>query len=181
MREEMQMFESVTLLKKRVKQEHLLEVFHSGYTWKASFQWSQPADAKIVLQLQLGFGNRLPKDYVHFLSTISNGAVLFYDVQFGQWGFKIYGASELAEKQSLWQKIIPSNWDSHCIIFGELYGEANAMAFDLNDPTPDGQSMAILEANALDTVDNWPTASRSFHEWIDHLITAQGDKYWTWR
>lgn len=66
------------------------------------------------------------------------------------------------------------------IVFCELYGEANAMIFDLKNPSPDMEGSSVLEADRLDQVRDWVKASRSFHEWLDHLVTAQGDKYWLW-
>ena len=34
-------------------------------------------------------------------------------------------------------------------------------------------SYAVLETNVHDPIEEWTIASRSFHEWLDHLITAQ--------
>ncbi len=55
------------------------------------------------------------------------------------------------------------------------------MVFDLGQPTANKESLAIVEASALDPTKYWPTASKSFQEWLDHLITSQGDKYWLWK
>lgn len=174
------MFESAALLLK-LAPHHYLDVCHSGYTWKAIFKWTLPANQQDILRLQGSFDDRLPRDYTRFLSEVSNGAILFYDDKFGQWGFKLYSVNELLEKQNQWHKIIPDDLESRFIVFCELFGEANAMVFDINHQTSDGFSYAVLEANALDKSSDWLIASRSFHEWLDHLITAQGDKYWTWK
>ncbi len=174
------MFKSILTLKTRLPSDQRVEVVHSGHVWTASFRWSIPADHKIMHEISTEFWHLLPKDYIVFIEQISNGAILYYDAKFGQWGFEIYGIEKLIEKQALWQKSIPINWESHLIAFGELFGEANAMVFDLTKPSVQRDSYAVLEANALDPIENWRIASRSFHEWLDHLLTAQGDKYWLW-
>jgi hypothetical protein len=134
-----------------------------------------------VQDVQDRFGNQIPKDYTAFLTQISNGAILFFDAQYSQWGFRLFSTDELIGKQAYCQKSIPVDWESWFIAFGELYGEANVMVFDLSQPTMNNDSLAVVEANALDPIIHWPIASRSFDEWLDHQITAQGDKYWLWK
>ena len=80
-----------------------------------------------------------------------------------------------------WQRSLPTVPWSKFIAFAELFGEANVMVFDLERPFKSGLSFAVLEGNAYDSTEYWLTASRSYHEWLNHLVTAQGDKYWTWK
>jgi hypothetical protein len=176
----MYMFDAISVLKKQLPSNQQLEITHSGYVWKASFRWSEPATTEITRDVNASFNNWLAKDYIEFLEQISNGVVLYYDSEFGQWGFELYGTDKLFAKQKFWQKSIPIKWESYFIAFGEIFGEANALVFDLSKPSTNQDSYSVLEASAIDPIDYWPLASRSFHEWIDHLITAQGDKYWIW-
>lgn len=175
------MFEAITKLKKQLSNNQLLEVSHSDHIWEASFQWSEPIESKNLEEVSSLFNNRLPKDYTIFLNQVTNGAILYYDSEYGQWGFEIYGTEKLCLKQKLWKKSISVDWESRFIAFGEIFGEANALVFDLSKPTINQDSYAVLETSALDPIKYWPLASRSFHEWVDHLITAQGDKYWLWQ
>lgn len=175
------MFEAIKLLKQKLPENNQLMVTHSGHSWKASFHWFEPASEKRVQIVNERLRNQLPSDYIEFLTQISNGAILFYDVEYGQWGFRIYGTEELVEKQVHWQNSIPADWYSRFIAFCELYGEASVMVFDISRPTAHHGSHAVVETDAIDPINDWPTASRSFHEWLDHLITAQGDKYWAWK
>jgi hypothetical protein len=174
------MFDAIKALRKQLPSSQQMEITHSGHVWKASFQWSKPSATKIAQEVNALFNDRLAKDYIEFLEQISNGAVLFYDSEFGQWGFELYGTDKLVVKQKLWQKSIPIKWETGFIAFGEMFGEPNALVFDLSKPSINHDSYAVLEASALDPIEYWPLASRSFHAWLDHLITAQGDKYWSW-
>lgn len=176
------MFKSLTTLKRRLQGNQQIELVHADYTWTASFRWFEPIKEEIVKEIQTGHGyKQLPLDYIMFCQQISNGAILFYDTQNGQWGYEIYGIDKIAEKQSLWRKSIPKTQEEQFIVFCELFGEANVLVFDRSKPVNDKDSFEILEANAIDPIDYWPIVSRSFHEWLEHLITAQGDKYWLWR
>jgi hypothetical protein len=176
------MFESIMTLKRRLKNSEQIELVHADYIWTASFSWSEPFKEEISKEILIGIEyQKLPLDYILFCQQISNGAILFYDTKNGQWGYEIYGIDKIAEKQSLWKKSIPKTQEDQFIVFGELFGEANVLVFDRSKPLNDKDSFAILEANAIDPIDYWPIVSRSFHEWLDHLITAQGDKYWLWR
>jgi hypothetical protein len=144
--------------------------------WVAKFEWFLPFNDRKEVETSV----KLPDDYYFFITQISNGAILFYDIEYGQWGFKIYSIEELDERQQFWQLGFPNNmWGNRLIAFAESYGDANVLAFDLDHPTRNGENFAILEG-CIDPFEKWPIVSRSFHEWLDHLVTAQGAKYWNW-
>jgi hypothetical protein len=176
------MFESIKTLRDRLSKEDELEVIHGSHSWMSSFEWHPPVPINTIDQIERNLATSLPVDYKDFLTNLSDGGTLFYDKEFGQWGIKLFRASEIDQKQETWRNSIPSlDWSKRFIAFAELYGEASAMVFDLTRPTQDSISYAVLETSVFDPVDEWAVASRSFHEWLDHLITAQGDKYWEWK
>jgi hypothetical protein len=160
--------------------DNQLTVIHSGISWVTSFEWFPPVSHEEIQKVETQLSCSLPQDYKKFLTDVSNGAILFYDKEYGQWGYKLFNVMEILEKQYEWEKNLPRTWKSGLIAFGELFGEANVLVFDLRRPTNDSLSCMVLEGNAYDELSNWAILSRSFHEWLDHLITAQGDKYWLW-
>ncbi len=172
------MFEAILSLRKKLSPERLLEVTHGDHTWTARFEWQPPLQASSVNKV---FEKSLPNDYIAFLKEVANGCVLYYDAVYGQWGFKIYSNEEVVSKQELWKTSLGEKWQDKFIAFAELYGEANVLLFDLRIPTADASSFAIREGNPHEVAEDWPIVSRSFHEWLDHLVTAQGAKYWEWR
>ena len=172
------MFNAILALKEEFPTGQIMPVNHGGYKWKARFEWQPPfGNASVDHELNL----QLPKDYLHFLKELANGCIMFYDTEYGQWGYKIYSIEEIKSKQELWRSSLGERWKGRFVAFSELYGEANVLLFDLDFPTQDLSSFAIREGNPYEISDNWPIVSRSFHEWLDHLITAQGDKYWEWK
>lgn len=174
------MFESVKLLRERNAPQDRLEVVHGSHIWMAGFEWMSPAGKGMANQRELSHKS-LPKDYCLFLEEISNGCLLYYDILYGQWGFKIFSFEELPGKQKLWKERLGLDRQDRFIAFAEMRGESHMLLFDITKPSSDLTSFAILEGNPIDTIEDWPVVSRSFHEWIDHLITSQGDKYWEWK
>jgi hypothetical protein len=171
----MDVFESIKLLQKNIEPQNMLKVMHGSHIWTAKFEWSLSCGKCMSNKLTL------PDDYSLFLQDISNGCLLYYDLIYGQWGFRLYSDEELNEKQQIWKDRFGSDWQANLIAFGELCGEGHVLLFDTAQATKEKTSCAILEGNPIDTITDWPKVSRSFHEWVDHLITAQGDKYWEWK
>ena len=60
------------------------------------FKWKEPATALEINDFEEKHNIILPEDFKKFLK-ISNGAVLFEDIQYGQWGCKIYGLDEITD------------------------------------------------------------------------------------
>jgi hypothetical protein len=177
---EVGVFNALLALQKQLVENQLM-VVQSDNSWMASFEWFTPASRGQINEIEKQLSLSLPQDYRKFLNEISNGAVLFYDKKYGQWGVRLFGTTELVEKQAKWKKSLPVTWASNLFAYGELFGEANALVFDLKRPTKDSMSYMVLETNAHDKFDDWVSMSRSFHEWLEHLVIAQGHKYWLWK
>jgi len=173
------LFAALEVLKQRVAPNNQLEVMHGGYVWTAGFEWYKSATESDASELENELGLVLPKDYRAFL-LMCDGAVLYKDLRYGQWGFHLYSSLELPVKNHEWKQSLRGKWSDNLIAFAENQGESNVLVFDTNRPTSDGLGYAVVEANPYDPPQDWTCASRSFHEWLEHLITAQGDKYWEW-
>jgi hypothetical protein len=175
------MFDQISILRNLLDENGRLEVLHGSYLWSARFVWYPSASGEEIDRLSERVDCALPEDYLAFLATVSNGAILFQDERYGQWGYRILGTNGFMERQHEWRYSIPSIKDSQYIVFAELLGEASPLAFDLRRPYLRNESCAVVECNVHDPSEQWIVASRSFHEWLDHLVTAQGDKYWLWK
>lgn len=171
------MFESINLLRNEIFPNQLLEVVHGDYKWTAKFEWKSPA-GDTLSESSITIKKSLPSDFIEFLSSITNGCILYYDEKFGQWGFEIYSIEEIPVKQDVWKKQLGLDLKDNYVVFAEMRGESHVLLFDLNQLSNDMISFAVIEGNPLDDVKDWPRISRSFHEWLDHLIISQGDKYW---
>lgn len=174
------MFEAILGLRQRIGIQNKIEAVHGSHVWTAEFEWKPPGGEWLKNDLKIS-GIPFPKDYLEFLTGVANGCLIYYDRLYGQWGYKIYSFEELAEKQVVWKARLGADWQENFLIFAEMHGESHGLLFDLSKPSRDMISCTIFEANPIDTVGNWFKVSRTFHEWLDHLVTAQGDKYWEWK
>ncbi len=168
-------------LKRRLNEQHELEVYHEGgHIWTAGFEWNRPADQTSIRALQKSIGVKLPKAYIEFL-LIHDGAVLFSDMQYGQWGIILYGTSQLVKKQQYWQEIYSHTWRENYVVFGESLGDTDILVFDMNQATIGRQDVAVIDGDAGYLPTDWNRISFSFEDWLDHLFVAQGSKFWRWK
>jgi hypothetical protein len=174
-------YSCVETLREALDAKGQLRIPHPGKVWSASFVWSGPASTDLVMEVEAKFGRPLSGDYVAFLKTISYGATIFYDGRYGQWGYQLYGTGDLLLAQTEWKDAFHEDWLPHYLAVGRIIGESHPLIMDLDRPTKDGQSYAMLDGNPLDPPSCWPLMSRSFHEWLENLITAQGAKFWLWK
>ena len=176
---EEQYLKALMALEQRVLPKNQIQVMHGELLWTAGFEWHPAAAEEQFAQVESALGKRLPPDYRTFLRW-RDGAVLYKDIASGQWGFRLFGTADLVGMNTSWAHNLRGRWQDRLIAFGDCIGEASVFVFDPQRPTSDGSSFAVLEGDAYEPVAAWPRVSRSFHEWIDHLVTAQGDKYWLW-
>lgn len=174
-------FPSVAVLREiLLENNNQLKILHPQKSWVASFTWAEPVSLASVRMIEKQMGRQFPEDYINFLVAVSNGATLYYDAHYGQWGYKIYGIDNITESQTRWESIFQEEWMPNFLAVGEIIDESHPLIMNLKKPTKDKQSCEILDGNPLDSPSDWYKMSRSFHEWLENLITAQGAKYWLW-
>jgi hypothetical protein len=160
------LFESLHSLRNVLADKNVIQIIHPGAVWNASFTWHPPASQETVSNIEAALGKKLPKDFALFLVNVSDGVVLYYDIKYGQWGYRIFGSSEIIEKQAEWEKFLGDLWVESFTAIGEIIDENHPIIFNSKVISPDKLSQQLIEGNPLDP---------------DHLITAQGAKFWDWK
>jgi len=174
-------FTSILSLKKVLGDRNTLQIVHPDSIWIASFSWGEPISQS---QMDLVDGRieiQIPKDLILFWSQISDGALLYYDQKYGQWGYKIYGSKEILDQQSRWKNLFRDRWSPNLTAIGETIDDTHPLIAIFGHNDHEEMDYALFEGNPLDPIDYWKKMAASFSEWIDRLITAQGAKYWDWR
>jgi hypothetical protein len=172
------MFAEFRKFKNQLPKNNILQISQSGLLWSAEFEWYAPTDATRISEIEGQASINLPQDYRIFLSEVSDGAILFREKEYSQWGFIIYGTRDLIPKQALWRKSLPLSPWKNLIAFGEFLGEANVLAFDIRKRNIANDGYLILEGSAYDEFQKWTVVAESFQLWTRHLIESHGDKYW---
>ncbi|AYA01712.1 SMI1/KNR4 family protein [Acinetobacter sp. WCHAc010034] len=117
----------------------------------------------------------LPKILEDFYS-ISNGADLFKDKIYGQWGLKLYSLNELAYASKTYQQDRAEDTLEGDLIIGEFYGDSDLLLVRC-DPNSDDYGF-ILVVLPLDQRKDWYLAANNFEEFISKFYNSQGDKFW---
>jgi len=148
-----------------------------GYVADAGFDWAKPATDNEIHDFEIEHSIILPETFKDFLK-ISNGAMFFKDIQYGQWGCKILGLDELisiTKEVSRWGYELKPEW----LVFATWLGDCDILVFDLEKSTM-GSRNYIIDGDSGDRVADWDYLKGDFAHWIDRLIVSQGAKYWKW-
>ena len=168
---------SIDSLKSRLSANNTLTVQNErGFIMETEFKWNSPAIEADIALFEKKTNIDLPESYKEFLK-ITNGAELFIDKKYGQWGCKIYGISELIKinEQSRSWRNLPNSW----LVFATWLGDQDLLLFDIKK-YKSGDKKYIIDGDESDSEDEFEYIKGDFEKWLDRLIVAQGTKYWRW-
>ncbi len=171
---------ALTALRRMLDGDSYLEVIHEGgYIWKAHFTFGPSATMQDIEAIRQQLQLPLPPTYEQFLLHY-DGALLYYDNVYGQWGFKLYGTKDLVTANIRRKQPYGSDWPSAYLIFAESLGDSDLLILDTAQPVNEGRDYRVIDGNSSDPPHRWTAAARSFGDWLDRLVVAQGAKYWRW-
>jgi hypothetical protein len=139
-----------------------------GFLLACSFA-SEPADTLEQVPLNL------PEDIREFWLT-ARSATLFKDRQFGQWGIEVLDPDEALRQTSRQMAARPSDFMSSDLVFARFFGDSDLVVIACDPEQSNFGSVTI--ALPIDRRPDWHVAARSFGEFLEKLVEAQGDKYW---
>jgi len=167
-------------LQQRLDPTSHMEVIHEGgYCWKAHFAFAAPATVEDLEVIKERLWLPLPFAYEQFL-LYCNGAVLYHDDISGQWGFRLYGTRDLLMENARCKDLYEEDWSSAYIAIAESLGDADLVVLDTAQPVEEGRDCRVIDGDSDDPPHLWTAAARSFSDWLDRLVVAQGAKYWRW-
>lgn len=171
---------ALAALQTKLGNESYLDVIHEGgYCWKAYFSFGEPAVEKSIEAIKKELLIPLPVAYEQFLLHY-DGAVLYYDNNYGQWGFQLYGTKDLLAQDKRWKAYYEGILSSTYMVFAKSMGDVDILLLDTSQTVEDGEDCCVIDGNSGDPPHMWRGAARSFSDWLDRLVVAQGAKYWRW-
>jgi len=172
---------ALTTVRQRLDEASSLEVIHpGGHAWKAYFTFGPSATVEEIEVVKQHLQLLLPPAYEHFLHY-TNGALLYSDKEYGQWGFKLYSTQELFSANRRRREPYGDAWPASYLIFAESLGDADLLILDTSQPVDEGNDCRVIDGDSGYLPLEWKAAARSFGRWLDWLVVAQGAKYWRWR
>ena len=150
----------------------------NGYLFKAHFIFNPPAKPEQVDELKRSLPVLLPMAYERFLLQY-NGALLYYDKEYGQWGFQLYGTADILKANETCQQIYKDMWPPQYLAFAKSRGDTDRLILDTSDFVNE-RDCWVIDGDGDDLPHDWTAAAQSFGDWLDRLVVAQGAKYWRW-
>ena len=121
------------------------------------------------------FDSNVPPDVATFWGAY-DGARLFVDTQYGQWGLVLHGpagAKRLTDKFRAQRARDAAPGD---LVLGEFLGDSELLVVRA-DPTAEDYNVVMI-ALPLDPRSDWSVAADSLGTFLEKYDTAQGAKFW---
>lgn len=106
----------------------------------------------------------------------ANGAVLFKDDDYGQWGLKIYSLNEITNATRQYFDERSRDSFEGDLIIGEFLGDSDLLLLRCDPKKNDFGSVVVV--SAIDPREDWDVAARDLGSFLQDLYSFQGDKYW---
>jgi hypothetical protein len=144
-------------------------------TPKYGFHNGVKTPIKLICEFQEGI--HIPKDiyppeFIDFLSN-SNGAELFKDSEFGQWGLKIFSLDEL-KLQNDEIKVWRDDLSESDLIIGYFLGDSDLVVLSLSKE--DFGDITIC--TPMELKEDWHHLNMNFEEFLQKYSKGDGDKFW---
>lgn len=118
---------------------------------------------------------QVPSDYKSFL-LISNGALLFVDDEYGQWGLELFPADTIRKETNLYESERSECKRKGDLIIGRFMGDSDLLLLRCDANSDDFGHVIIV--NAIDPREYWSDVANGFYSFMQQLSEAQGNKYW---
>ncbi len=116
-----------------------------------------------------------PHDLKDFL-LMSDGAVLFKDDIYGQWGLEIYSLRKMIQMTDCYFKVGAADYLEGDLLVGEFIGDSDKLLIRCNLQSEDYGAVVVV--SAIDPRDEWDVVAEDFGHFLNDLMLCQGDKYW---
>lgn len=105
-----------------------------------------------------------------------NGASLFEDLEYGQWGLRVLSISEALEKTIRFTTDRSEDCRQGDVVIGSFLGDSDQLLIRC-DPS-NGDYGCVLIALPLDERSEWDLVAPSFEAFLIAYTDAHGDKFW---
>ena len=121
----------------------------------------------------------IPNEYKEFL-MISDGALLFLDEKYGQWGLKLYDISSIGSEINKWN----NTYRQDQLIFGDLIigeflADSDLLILRCDKNMPDYGN--ILISLPIDERKDWFKPANSLSVFLEKYIDSEGEKFWEFK
>lgn len=166
---------SIQSLKSRLStNDTIITQSESGFVCESGFQWNPPISDNELQNILKDNDLILPNSYIEFIK-ITNGAMLFEEMQYGQWGCDIFSLQRMIDMTKEYREM-GYELKSSQYVFAAWLGDSDVLIFDLEKLN----DKYIIDCSDCEPAEYYTPLKWGFDKWLDYLIVAQGTKFWRW-
>lgn len=120
------------------------------------------------------FLNDLPQSFVDFY-TLANGAFLFEDVIYGQWGLQLLDVFLILQETNHFMQE-NKDYAQGDLIIAQFLGDSDLLLLRTDPTKNDYGSMMIVMP--LERRNNWNKIELDFYDFIKEYVNNLGQKFW---
>jgi len=121
---------------------------------------------EIPINLSINLPNK-----VYNLYTVIDFGYFFKDLEYDQWGLRIFSLQECREKSNFWRKNIAESFDSKRWVIGEFLGDSDLLIFDERC-----SSVLVVDSAVGDKY--WEIVGTDFSDFFSEYFKYPNDKFW---
>jgi hypothetical protein len=120
-------------------------------------------------------GTDLPPELIEFWSA-ADGGEFFADMEYGQWGLRIWDVESAVENTSRIKSERPESFIEGDLIVGEFLGDSDLLFVRCDRSAKDYGGVTV--ALPIDPRREWTKVGADFGDFLRAYIKAKGDKFW---
>ena len=118
---------------------------------------------------------KVPNDVKDFWS-VSESAVLFKDVDYGQWGLEILSPEKAMLRSNVEKERRSTDYYDTDLVIGSFLGDSDLLIISCDENSKNYGT--VLISLPLDRRSDWPVVGESFLAFLEKYAFSEGDKFW---
>ena len=118
---------------------------------------------------------KLPDELLEFYS-LSNGALLFEDKKFGQWGLELFSIDKLEKETAEYFESRSADALHGDLVIGKFIGDSDLLVMTCDSSASDHNE--IIVSGSIDPRNEWYRVSDGLHNFLSDYAKENGDKFW---
>jgi hypothetical protein len=141
------------------------------------FHWNSGIAEADFSNLKSELNYELPREYIDFIN-VTNGAIMFKDSLFGQWGYEFLQVQDILHVTKNVREL-GYLFPETCVVVAKSFGDGDMLLLDLKRSSS-GEAY-IIDGEQGYQYEDWGVINCTFDKFIDRLIVSQGAKFWRWK
>jgi hypothetical protein len=166
-----------SILDDHIHMKELIEKIERDWsTAKSIVVNGEKTDFRFICELSEGYNKKIegiPEALKEFYIQ-TNGAILFKDIDYGQWGLKIVPFEELSEFNTYSKSWRGEDLKNTDLVIGEFLGDLDLLILSLAELD---YGMVII-CTPIGPRVNWLKLNMNFENFLVKYIEQEGNKFW---